>query len=419
MRLAPSSTASQSDKNYFHLIGDILWFGIALAAITRFMSMYAIRLGATPLEQSLLVALPGLVIGLSTFIAGKWRNRFQSSDVALRLPGLLFRFVYLLPILAPLFPPGYQVIWLVLSVVLPAVPQGIAGVLFLTFMRESIGDSLWDTLNSRRFLALNIGLAGGALTFGALLTALPFPLNYQVMFGAAFGLSMISLWHILQTRSIYPTPAPALPADQLMPLNKLPGFKRVTVSIVVAFLSFLSVNAVIPLALVQRLGAEEGFIAVYGMVELMGGVVFGLIGDKLAKRLGSRRLTAVMLGLTALTPIAVAFAPTLGVTLIGAAATGFGWTGTMTGLLAQLLSVTPSYAMPRASARYSQLTAIGTFCGPLIGGVLANTGLDLIWVMLFGVTLRLAAAAVIGVSPMVLRPAWHRITHPRLAFASR
>jgi MFS family permease len=126
-----------------------------------------------------------------------------------------------------------------------------------------------------------------------------------------------------------------------------------------------------------------------------------------------------MLALTALTPFVIAFAPTLSVTLLGAAATGFGWTGTMTGLLALLLNATPSHAMPRASARYTQLTAFGTFLGPLIGGTLASAGIDLVWVMLFGVGLRLAAATVIASSPSALQPAWYRITRPRLTFAHR
>lgn len=419
MHLLPSQTATQADKNFFHLVGDVLWFGIALAATSRFMSVYAIRLDASPLAQSLIVSLPGLVIGLSAFFAAWWRNRYPNTDQAVRLPGIIFRFVFLLPAFAPFFPTDFQVIWLVLAVAIPAIPQGISGVIFMTFMRESIGDSKWDLINTRRFLAMNIGIAIGALGFGLLLTKLPFPLNYQIMFVIAFCFSMVSYLHVYRTRSIYPTPKPEVPAEEVTPLYKLPGFRRVIISIVVAHLTFLSVNAVVPLALVQRLGAQEGFIALYGLSELMGGAAFGLFGHKITRRLGAQRTGAIFMCLTALTPLTAALSPVLGLTLIGGFAAGIGWTGTITGLLAQLVEKTPSHAMPRASARWNQLAAIGIFFGPLIGGVLANSGVDLAHVLLFGVTLRLTGGIVLGADSHLFRDAWYFVTHPRLAFAHK
>lgn len=417
MHLLPHHSASQADKNFFHLVGDVLWFGIALAATSRFMSVYAIRLDATPLAQSLIVSLPGLVLGFSAFFAAWWRNRFQKTDQAVRLPGIIFRFVFLLPAFAPFFPHDFQVVWLVLAVALPAIPQGIAGVIFMTFMRESIGDSKWDIINTRRFLGMNIGIAIGALGFGLMLTKVPFPYNYQLMFVIAFCFSMVSYYHVYKTRSIYPTPKPEVTADKVTPLHKLPGFRRVIVGIVVAHLTFLSVNAVVPLALVERLGAQEGFIALYGMSELMGGVAFGLFGHKITHRLGSKRTSAIFMCLTALTPLMTAVSPVLGLTLIGGFAAGLGWTGTITGLLAQLVEKTPSHAMPRASARWNQLAAIGIFFGPLIGGLLANSGVDLSHVLLFGVTLRLTGGIVLGAEQHMFRDAWYFVTHPRLAFA--
>ncbi|NOG51409.1 MAG: hypothetical protein HND48_19785 [Chloroflexi bacterium] len=50
--------------------------------------MYAIRLEASPLAQGLLVALPGLVLGLSTLLAQWWRGRYVTSVGAVSLPGI-------------------------------------------------------------------------------------------------------------------------------------------------------------------------------------------------------------------------------------------------------------------------------------------------------------------------------------------
>lgn len=418
MRLAPHRNASQADKNFFYLVADVFWFGIAAAATSRFLSVYAIRLDASPLAQSLIVSLPGLVIGISTVLAGWWRNRFQNTNTSLWWPGFGFRLIFLLPMFAPFFPADLQVIWLVLAVTIPALPQSISGVIFLTFMRESVGDTLWGAINTRRFLWLNIGIAIGALVFGGMLTWIPFPLNYQMMFVLAFGLSMVSFHYVNITQSVYPTPQPELTAEQMTPLHKMPGFRRVMVSIVLAYLAFLSVNAVIPLALVEHFGADEGFVAIFGMVELFGGVTFGLYGTRFAARWGSRRMTAIMLAITAFTPFILVTTTSLPVTLIGAAATGLGWTGTVNGLLSMLLESSPSYAMPRASARYNQVVAAGTFIGPLIGGLLTNSGMSIMLVLMLGVTLRLGAAMLLSIDFNILRPTWYRLTHPKLAFVS-
>ncbi|MCU0463732.1 MAG: hypothetical protein MUF38_04100, partial [Anaerolineae bacterium] len=89
------TTKQIEDRNFTHLLMDVVWFGLALTATARFLSVFAIRLGASPTEQSLLVGLQGLAMGLSTLFALRWRNRFQTTAQAIDLPGFFFRFWFL------------------------------------------------------------------------------------------------------------------------------------------------------------------------------------------------------------------------------------------------------------------------------------------------------------------------------------
>ncbi|NJL94190.1 MAG: hypothetical protein HC915_10925 [Anaerolineae bacterium] len=219
--------------NFNHLVWDIAWFGFALAATTRFLSVFAIRSGATAFELALMAALPAVGLLLSAGWAAQWLGRFSDPIVALRWPALIFRMQFLLPVFTPFFPAALQPAWLVMAVTLPAFAQGVAGVTFIIMMRQVIPVSAMTALLSRRFLAMNGTLAFSALGFGLWLENVAFPYNYQVMFLAAFGLSLVS-WH--HCNRIQVDLEEALPTAELRPkAAELPwqstGFRAVIASV--------------------------------------------------------------------------------------------------------------------------------------------------------------------------------------------
>lgn len=390
------------NQNFMHLIMDVVWFGLALTATARFLSVFAIRLGATPAEQGLLIGLQGLVMVFSTILAVPWRNRFQTTVEALNLPGFFFRFWFFLPIFTPFFPQSFQVPWLLFSVAFTGLGQGIAGSLFLMHMREAVGDERVNVLTSRRFAVMNVGLCATALAFGWMLTALPFPVNYQIMFGAAFLFSMVSQWHVMKTKTLYPVSQNApitidnAPAAATQRVWKLPGWGVVIAACLISHLAFLSVNAIIPMVLVNTMKADEAFMGVFGLIELVGGILAGVTGEWFLRHMSPRRLTGLAVGMTAITPLVIAIAPSLNFTLGGAILNGMGWTLVAIGLFATLVERTPNHLMPRATTLYQQMLAIGTFVGPLIGSTLAGAGVNLLVVLMVGASLRLVGGLFLG-----------------------
>lgn len=267
-------------SNFNHLVLDIVWFGLALAATSRFLSVYAIRIGASPADLGWISALPALVLLVSSALGTWWRRHFSTSVKALILPAFGFRLVFLLPAFTPFLPIEWQPIYLLMSVTVPAIPQGLAGVTFIVMMREAIFERRITPLLGWRSLMLNLGLAAGALGFGILLEKLPFPLNYQSMFVVAFAFAMLSLWHCSRVSILAPMPS----APKPMPLVEQPPaltpqrsiwrsrtFGSIAFATAVTHGAMFFLVPVTPLYLVERFDATEGFMAIFGMVELMAG----------------------------------------------------------------------------------------------------------------------------------------------------
>lgn len=380
-------------SNYYHLVADIAWFGLAFAANNRFLTFYAIRLGATPFEQGLIAALPALMLLFSTGLSGWWRNRFHDSVAAIALPSLGFRFMFLLPAFVPWFPAEIQVYSLIMAIVLPAFPQGISNAMFVVMMREAISDNLLPKLWGQRLVALNITLATMTIVFGYMLEWLPFPLGYQLMFLLAFLLNLLSVWHVRKVRVL--RPAPVARQTEIFPVLRLwrqPNFLRVAVVVLATYIAYTSVNAVMTLHLESHLGATEEFIGWAGVVELAAAAISAAYTHKLMARYGSRYLiTAAMIG-TAAASLIVAFAPSLNFTLIASAFTGASWTAASIGILGYFHERTPAEDMHRMTVGFQQMTGIAMFIGPMIGNGLAQVGVGLMLVLVIGGIMRLIAA---------------------------
>jgi predicted MFS family arabinose efflux permease len=405
--------------NFQNLVFDIAWFGLAAAATSRFLSIFAIRLGADASDLGLISALPSLVLLISSALALWWLRHFRSPMTALQAPALGFRLVFLLPAFTPFLPPDFQIPWLIFSVTLPAIPQGIAGTVFLVLMRQCVRDDQITAITSRRQIGLNAGVAVGALGFGILLESLPFPLNYQLMFVLAFGFALMSQWHVRRMRAInVPAALPAAlpPAQTAEPVKTepmrriwtLPGFRFVIFAVLITHLTFFSTVALVPLHLVRNLNASEAFVAAFGIVELLGGMLIATQTNRLSRLIGQRGLMSVGMIGTALALIVIALAPRPEFTLIAAGISGAAWTATAVGLFSYFLLHTPTALMAQGSIAYQQLAGLGMFIGPMVGSIMVDLGFTLVLVIAVGAGLRLLAGFALFDRSMLRLPSARR-----------
>jgi len=371
----------------------VAWFGLALAATSRFLSVYAIRLGASPVELGLIASLPAIMLLFSSAFGAWWLRRFRSPTKALIIPGFGFRLLFLLPAFAPLFPPHLQPLWLILSVTLPAIPQGIAGVTFLVLMRSAVPDQHLTALLSRRMMAFNIGLSISALAFGLWLENAPFPFNYQTMFVVAFLLALVSERHCTKIRCLTYTPISQKKTTADNPWKAV-KFLRVAFVIMVTHIAFTSIMPLTPLHLMNDLGATEGFMALFGLAELSAGALVTLFTLRIVKGIGNQAMIALAMIGTARAAILIALAPSLPLTVVAAALSGASWTAAAIGIVGLFTESTPQVSMMRWSIAYQQVIGLAMFIGPMLGSWLVEGGMKVVLVIVFGAGLRLLAGAL-------------------------
>ncbi len=380
-------------RNFYHLVQNTLWMGLASAATTRFASVYAIRVGATPLELGLLAALPAIFTMLAATLAGWWMKHYPTSALAMRWPALGLRLGFPLLFLAPFLPVEWQPVWVIIALIVPAVPSGIQGVIFLVMVREAVNERFLTPLISRRHLAMNIAITVSTLAFGIWLEKMIFPVNYQIMYIVAFGFAMVGWWHLIHVQTLPSAPvvleAVKSTGERIWQSG---GFRTVAIIAVVIHLGWFAITPITPLWLVTEFGAGEAFIAMYGMAELAAASLIAAFTSRIVARIGNGNLiTLAMLG-TTLSAGILAFAPSLHLTLLAAALGGASWTGAgiaLFGLFSERTS-----PEPRVTTLYMQIISLATFFGPLLGSSLANAGVDLAVVLLGGALLRLIAATI-------------------------
>lgn len=383
--------------NFNHLVMDIAWFGLANAATSRFLSVYAIRLGASPADLGWITAIPFIVLLFSTALSGWWRQKFQDSINALFWPGFGFRLVFLLPAFTPFFPPEWQPAWLIMSAALPAVPQGISSTIFVVAIREAVPENRITGLMSQRSMWMNVTLGGAALLFGIWLEEAPFPNNYQIMFIAAFLAALVSQWHVSKVRVQASEYRMATSNQGPSPL-KSRSFQWTIGVAALIHIAFFTLVPVTPLHLVNTLGATESFMAIFSIAELSAAALICLVTSRLVYRFGNGPLIGFSMIATALSGLILAMSTSLWPTLLAAALTGAGWTAATIGLFGLFVESThdvPLEEMTRYSTAYHQMIFMASFIGPMIGSSLANAHVSLVVVMLVGAALRVFAGGAV------------------------
>ncbi len=392
---ASSPSASQSRANFRHLVQDITWFGLAMPATARFLSVYAIRLDASAALLGWLAALPSLIALVTSSWAAWWRGRHTTMTQAMWWPGLLYRLTFLLPAFAPLFPAEMQPWWLVVAVALPAAANGISSVLFLVLMRQAVEPSQLTVLLSRRSLAFNVAVGVSTLAFGLWLELMPFPANYQVMFVVSFALSLGSFINVQRTREL--APADISPPDH-SPVRPWQSavFRRTALTAVLVHIAFFSISAIIPLRLMDELGADEAFMSVYSVAELAAAASIATVTYRIVRHIGALMTIAIGMAVTGVAAGVLVIASSLPLTLIGAVLSGAAWTMAAISLFGYFSENAPAENLTRFMTVYNQVVLLAVFVGPLLGSQLANTSLSLTTVLALGMALRLAAGSIVA-----------------------
>ena len=394
-----ANTQNNEALNFRHFVFDVLWFGLAFPAIDRFRDIYAIRLGADATQLTWIASLPALMLLLMSSIAGRWMSRYSNSRDSIRIPGIIFRLVFLLPALTAFIPAKFQLSWLILSVVLPAVGQGLAAVGFVVMMREAVSGGRIPALSGRRTMTMNASVAISGLAMGFWLEKAPFPFNYQIMFVVAFLISLISWWHVNQVKVIPELVTPPAPSSKRINPWKSSSFQLIAFIMAMSFMTFTAIRPLISLYMVNNLHANEWFLSNFGLVELAAGALIAAFSGPLIERIGTRSMIAIGLIGTGIAAFIIAGAHTLPMTLISAAIGGAAWTIVNIGQFSFFSQMTPTEHKEPFTTAYHQVAFLAMFIGPLIGRLLTTGNIPIITALCIGATLRVLAGILTQIHP--------------------
>jgi hypothetical protein len=245
-------------------------------------------------------------------------------------------------------------------------------------------------LVSRRTLALNLSLGGSTVVLGFWLAQTPFPYNYQIMYVFAFALTMRSLWHVKQMRPVYDMP----PSGRVKPVQVLrddPALRDVMKVVMIVHLAFFFVAPLIPLYLMNEVGAGEQFVAFFVGIELLAGAIIAVLMPRILSKFSYRSILGIaMIGLSLATVnIVLTTQPVL--VLLTAFVTGACWSASGVSMFGYFSEKTPPGQVAAYTTIYNQTAFIGVFIGPLLSTNLMGAPFNLVQVLLIGAGLRLAA----------------------------
>ena len=391
---------------FFHLYGDIAWFGVLSGSALAFLGVYVARLGASAFQVGLLTAGPAIVGLIFTMPVGRWL-RHRDLGRAVFWSAALSRINYLWWFVLPLLPSGETQIWAyVWLVLLMTIPGTVLAVGFNALYAGAVPPEWRGHVAGVRNAVLALVYLVTTLVCGYLLSVLPLTTGYQVVFAIGFVGAAMSTLHVWYLRDAAPNEA--APADEIrgrigdlarpgtMRIGALnlrmsiaprlftrgadllrPDLLRGNYGQVIATLFAFHFAQYVPIPLFPLFWVDElhftDFEISIGTAAFFLAVFLGSLPvGKLAKRWGYHRLNTIGgLGLS-LYPLFTAFTPNLAVHVANNLLGGLAW-ALIGGALANfLLEKIPASERPAYLAWYNLALNAAILAGSLCGSILAD-----------------------------------------------
>jgi MFS family permease len=399
-----SSAPPEYRANFIHLYLDMGWFGVLSGSAVNFLNIYAVRLGATAFQIGLLAAVSGVVNLLFAIPAGRWLERLHVGR-AVFWTSVFYRFGFAMWIPLPwLFSEQEQVWALILITLYMGIPLTALSVGFNALFAAAVPEDWRAHVAGRRNVVLSVAFMLTSLVSGYLLERLPFPMNYQIIFGIGFFGAAMSSLHLyfvkpLQADSPPPHRGPAAGSRDWRTAVRLDIWKTAFRRPLLVLLGFhLTQYLALPLFSLYfvrglRLTDDEIGIgtALFYLTVLIGSTQL----HRIVRRLGHKNVTAWGAMSMALYPTLLALSTQVwqyyGISILG----GFVWAMVGGAYANYLLENTPADDRPSHLAWYNMVLNAAVLVGSLAGPALAGQIGLAAALILFGVLRLLSGLAIL------------------------
>jgi MFS family permease len=392
---APAATPA--GRNLRNLYAETSWFGLLNGLAATFVSVFALRLGATTTQVGWLTALPALVSAAWLVPAARIIERQERRLPLILWSGLLQRLGYLAMALMPFVVASGRVEALIVLNTLVTLPSAVINTAITSLLPDLTAPQSRGQVISTRWLILSMLATVAALGGGRLLDLMPVPLNYQVLLGAGALLSLLSLRYLRRIEV-----PDAVLARRALPRQKGYAWQRLGASLADVrsqrdFVRFTLASFVfycglyLPAALwsvirVRDLGATDTWIGIIAVIVNASTIAGYFLWGKISAKRGERWVLVVTaFGVTAYA-LVTALVPTIAWMIPTSLLGGLSWSGCNLALFAVMLRVCPDDHRPTYVALYTALMNVTAFVAPLLGAALSDwAGIRVAFVVAGGV----------------------------------
>lgn len=391
-RLFKIDLSRRDDRNAWYLVAEIFWASI-LGSVATFNAAYAIRLGANNFEVSLLNSIPALMAVLVSFPAGQFLQRKRRAAPWVMGSLFLNRVGYLFVAAAPLlhlFNLSSGMVAVSILVLL-SIPGNFFNVGWTPLLAEIVPENRRAAVFTARNIINQATVCVVVFLCGQWLNAVVFPLNYQVLYGFGFVISLLSSYFLYKLEIPDGPEPPAAAAPMLrLPLaerfqhvhqsavdfwNEMvrqPEFTRITMNTLMHGFGIWMAGPLYTLYYVRELNASDAWLGINGTLASLGTIAGYSLWRWLISKWGEPlvlKRTIVLLGLY---PSLVGLSPSLTLILGLGILNGLAVPGVNLAHYNTLLRVIPADARPRYTAIYMTVLNVGAFICPMIALVFAD-----------------------------------------------
>ena len=373
---------SPEDRNIRYLYLDTACVGLVGGGINTFLPVFLVRLGASSFLVSLLTSLPAIVLMILSIPAGLFIERQRDLVRFTSLGRLVHRSFYLIVTLLPFF-------------VHRGLPEAIVAAFGLQALATVFVNLSWtgviaDVVPPKRRPRVNggrwalVGLVSAIVVAGAgtVLERLPFPINYQIVFGISSlgGLFAILLFSRIrltarQPETTRPDPPTALSQrlrQFVSPFAGTPSFLRYLFTTFVLRLGLNLPTALYSIFWVRHLNASDEWIGWRSTASSLALVVGYLFWGRVASRKGHHGVLMVCTIAVALYPVLTAITPSQVWLPAVALVYGLFITGIDIAFFDTLLHICPSENRSSFIALNTVFAHVAVFLGPMVGSLLGE-----------------------------------------------
>ena len=372
---------SPEDRNIRYFGIDTALQGIMMGGIFTFISVFAVRLGASKLMVSLLSSLPSIVLMLCSLPAGQFVQQQRNLIRLTNRTRLFHRGSFVLVALLPFFVRDHLVEAILIVWSVKSIASAVLEASWTAVVAEVIPPARRASVNGTRWAVLSLVTAGAVAVFGYVLDRTPFPLNYQIVFlasaaGGLAGMPFFARLRIPENPPVARLRQKGMSIRQqlrayLQTLNH-PPFVRFELTTMVLRLGLNLPTALYTIYWIRKLDASDlwiGWQATAGKLALIGG--YFLWGRVVSRKGHHLPLLVCTLGL-GLYPALMGFVTDPVWLPAIAVVQGFFVTGIDLAFFDTLLAVCPAERRPSYIALNTMLSSLAIFIAPLVGSLLAD-----------------------------------------------